>query len=165
MSPLRIFMLLWTAAALATGLPAMLLPGLLVQLFGAPAQSTLLLGSWGWLVVLSGLGVGLAARDPLRNILWVKVAILGFVVGAAYDLAHLLAGTVTLLAVAPEVAVYGLFAILFLRFYPRGPRLAPLNTRSPWGPLYTDIDHGGLFVKRGRLFAPYFLPLGKEEQK
>ena len=163
MTPLRLSMALYGILALASGLLAMLFPGPLAAL-GETQSNTFLLGSWGWLTALIGLGVLLASRDPIRHILWLRLALVSFLVGGAYDLFHYAAGTVSLSAIMLDLAAYLLFGGLFLLFYPRTPRMIPLNVQSSQGILYTDADQGGLFLQRNGIYVTYFLPLAEPAQ-
>ena len=112
MTLLRLSMALYGVLALASGLLAMLFPGPLAGL-GETQSNTFLLGSWGWLTALIGLGVLLASRDPIRHILWLRLALASFLVGGVYDLFHYLIGTVSLGAIALDLAAYLLFGGLF----------------------------------------------------
>lgn len=155
---LRLTMFAYGGLLLASGLVAALLPDRLAAFAGRESTNTFLLGSWGWLTALLGLGVLLAGRDPVRHILWVRLALFSFVLGAAYDLLHYLSGTVAFGVITLDLTAYLLFGALFLLFYPRAPRMAPLNVRVARGPLYTDLDYGGLFLRQSDAWVPYLLP-------
>lgn len=157
MRGLRITMYAWGGLMLVSGLVAMLFPGRIEAFAGKGATNTFLLGSWGWLEALLGLGVMMAGRDPIRHILWVRLAGINFGVSGAYDVLHYLAGTITLGVVALDLVAYAVFGLLFLAFYPRAPRMVPLGVHSTRGTLYTDIDRGGLFIRRGGIWLSYTL--------
>jgi hypothetical protein len=163
MTLLRLSMALYGILALASGLLAMLFPGPLAAL-GETQSNTFLLGSWGWLTALIGLGVLLASRDPIRHILWLRLALTSFLVGGVYDLFHYAAGTVSLGAILLDLAAYLLFGSLFLLSYPRTPRMVPLNIRAAQGLLYTDADQGGLFLQPNGAYVTYFLPVADPAQ-
>jgi hypothetical protein len=162
MTLLRLAMAAWGIFALIFGLAAMLFPGPIAAL-GQGATNTFLLGSWGWLTALLGLGLLLASKDPIRHILLLNLALIHFLVAGLYDLFHVFVGAIGLRAVAPDMAVYIVFGLLFLALYPRAPRMVPTYVRSPRGMLYTDADQGGLFLKQGDSYIAYFIPLSRQQ--
>lgn len=159
MTPLHISMATYGVLASVSGLFTMLFPGPLIALGGGAGNNTFLLGSWGWLTALIGLGILQASRDPIRHILWLRIALVSFAVGGAYDLFHLLVGTVGLGAIATDLIAYAIFGSLFLFFFPRTPRMVPVNVMASEGPLYTDADQGGLFLQQNETYVAYYLPL------
>ena len=158
MTGLRFSMFAWGGLLLVTGAATALLPDRLSDFAGRDYSNTFLLGSLGLANALWGLGILLAGRDPVRHIMWVRLAIVSLAAGAVYDLIHYVAGTVILGVIIPDLAAYALFGALFILFYPRAPRMVPINVQSFRGPLYTDADRGGLFIRRGDIWRPYFLP-------
>ena len=149
----------WGVLSVVLGLISMLFPGVIGSLGGA-STNTFLLGSWGWLTAILGFGVLSASRDPIRHILWLRIAILNFLIGGAYDILHVIADTVTLSAIALDLGAYSVFGILFLMFYPRAPRMLPLEVRTQHGTLHTNADEGGLFVREMETgeYVPYSPP-------
>jgi hypothetical protein len=149
----------WGVLSIAFGLVSMLFPGVIGSL-GEETTNTFLLGSWGWLTTVLGLGVLFASRDPVRHILWLRIAILSFAIGGAYDIAHVMADTIALGAILVDLAAYSIFGTLFAVFYPRAPRWMALDVRTPRGPLFTNADEGGVFFQDEETgaFAPYSPP-------
>ncbi len=149
----------WGVLSIAFGLISMLFPGAIGSL-GEETTNTFLLGSWGWLTAILGLGVLFASRDPVRHILWLRIAILSFVIGGTYDIAHVMADTVSFGSVLIDLAAYSIFGMLFVVLYPRAPRWMALDVRTPRGPLFTDADKGGVFFRDEEtgVFAPFSPP-------
>jgi hypothetical protein len=143
---LRASMSVWGAVSVTFGLVSMLFPGV-IGAIGDASTNTFLLGSWGWLTAVLGLGILFASRNPIRHVLWLKITIFSFVIGGLYDVAHVMAGTVTFGAITLDMAAYFIFGALFMGFYPRGPWMVSLELRTPQGTLHTDADSGGLFVR------------------
>ena len=148
-------MVSWGLLLIGTGTVVMVFPGPLGAL-GSGDTNTFLLGSWGWLTALMGLGVLLASRDPIRHILWLRIVTVACVVGAVYDLTHFVAGSASLGMIASDLIVFALFGTLFVAAYPRSPRIMSLDILSAEGMLYTDIDRGGLFVRSQDGLVAYF---------
>ena len=156
---LRLSMATWGVLSIAFGLVSMLFPGVIGSL-GEQATNTFLLGSWGWLTAVLGLGVLFASRDPVRHILWLRIAILSFAVGGAYNIAHVMADTASLSAILADLAAYSIFGTLFVVFYPKAPRWMALEVRTYRGPLFTNVDEGGVFFQDEKTgaFARYSPP-------
>ncbi len=143
---LRAAMITWGVLSITSGLVSTLFPGAIGALNEA-STNTFLLGSWGWLTAVLGFGVLFASIDPVRHILWIRVALLSFVVGGGYSLVHVVAGTVTLGAITVDLIAYAIFGLLFLALYPRSPRMVNLGVATRRGELHTDADEGGLFLR------------------
>ena len=143
---LRTAMIVWGLLSIASGLVSTLFPGAIGALSDA-RTNTFLLGSWGWLTTLLGLGILFASTDPIRHILWLRVALLSFLIGSVYNLVHVAAGTVTLGAVTVDLAAYSVFGAVFLALYPRSPRMVNLGVATRRGEMHTDADAGGLFLR------------------
>ena len=152
---LRVAMASLGLLSIGMGTLVMLFPGPLGAL-GSGDTNTFLLGSWGWLTALMGLGVLIASRDPIRHILWLRIVTLACVVGAVYDLTHYVAGSVTFGSIASDLIIFTLFGTLFVAAYPRSPRIMSLDVLCAQGMLYTDIDRGGLFVRSQDGLVSYF---------
>ena len=153
---LRAAMVAWGVLSITSGLVSALFPGAIGALSEA-STNTFLLGSWGWLTAVLGIGVLFASADPVRHILWLRVALLSFLVGGVYDLVHVTAGTVTLGAVTTDLIAYAVFGALFLALFPRSPRMVNLGVAARDGELHTDADRGGLFLRDAETGA--FVPL------
>ena len=156
---LQLSMATWGVLSIAFGLVSMLFPGVIGSL-GEQTTNTFLLGSWGWLTAVLGLGVLLASRNPVRHILWLRIAILSFAISGAYNIAHVMADTISLGAILVDLAAYSIFGTLFVVFYPRAPRWTALEVRTSRGPLFTNADEGGVFFQDEKTgaFAPYSPP-------
>ena len=79
------------------------------------------------LYLMSGLGVSfiapsvwliLASRDPIRNITWVKFAILWCVLSVVVSLYSIAQGSVSFSQAGFGIILDGVFAIAFFAFYP-----------------------------------------------
>jgi len=83
-----------------------------------------ILGLWGSVLVTMALGYAIAARDPVRHVVWVQVGIarggLECIVGAAY----LARGIVTFQQAGFGIALAALITLAYMVLYPResGPR-------------------------------------------
>jgi hypothetical protein len=74
--------------------------------------------SLGGLFVVGSVFIIIAARDPLRHILWVKYAIAWSLVGLALDLYSAILGYVTFSEAMGGIIIGAVFAAALLIFYP-----------------------------------------------
>ena len=157
---LRLVMGAFGLAAMAIGGVSALFPGPITELFGLSGASIVFIGLCGALLTALGLGSLLAARNPVRHLLWLKILI-GFLIGIALYAGLLYRGGV--IEPGPALLLVGLggvFAALLFVLFPRAPRLVSVRVRSPDGVLFTDPDQGGLFIgRRDGGFNPYVIRL------
>lgn len=97
-----------------------------------PPAVNYLLGLWGCALVSLGCGYLVAARHPVRQIIWVQIGIARGIFECAVGLIWLARGLVTWPQVGFGVVTAGLMAASYLALYPRGPRAiaSPGNSTS-----------------------------------
>lgn len=88
-----------------------------------PAVVNYLLGLWGCALVSLGCGYFVAARHPVRQVIWIQIGIARGVFECAVGLIWLARGLVTWPQVGFGVVLAGLMAVAYLALYPRGPRI------------------------------------------
>ncbi len=88
-----------------------------------PAAVTYMIGLWGCMLVTLGAGYWAAARNPLRNAVWVQVAIARGLAECALGIYYLARGTVTFQQAGFGVVLAGLITLGYVALYPRAPRL------------------------------------------
>ena len=142
---------------------AALFPRPIIELLNLEQVNVILLGLWGVMLAVLGLGALYANRNPIRHLLWLRMMIVFLFVIAGYaGLVYWGGGIERDTAIA--LVVIGIVpALLLLILFPRSPRLVSTRVRSPDGLLFTDPDDGGLFVRqRGGRFNPYVIRLPRE---
>ena len=160
---LRLTLLVLGVASIIIGVVSALFPRPILELLGLEQVNVILLGLCGVMLAVLGVGSFLAQRNPLRHILWLRLLIIflfGIAVyaGLVYWGGGISRDTAIVLAAAAIVP-----GVLLLILFPRAPRFASIRVRSPDGILYTDVDNGGLFVRRrGGAFNPYIIRLPRE---
>ena len=118
---LRVVMIVWAIIVILYGLAFIFVPEQLGAMSGfekGPAYvgylSALLGVSW----IVPAVFVIIAARDPLRNIMWVKFVTIWQVLSFAIDVYSLLRGFIDLSQGGVGLIIDAVFAVLFLIFYP-----------------------------------------------
>ena len=93
-----------------------------------PSGVNYLLGLWGCLFATMGFGYAVAAKNPIRHVVWIQMGIargiLEFVLGVAY----LARGVVSFSQAGFGILVAGLIAAAYIALYPRRPRLAAASS-------------------------------------
>ena len=160
---LRVTLMALAVSFMLVGVVTALFPRPIVDLLNLEQVNVILLGMWGAMLVLLGVGAFLANRDPIRHILWLRLTI-GFLFGIAVYAGLVYSGGGISRDTAILLAVIGIVpGALLLILFPRSPRLVSTRVRSPDGVLFTDADDGGLFVRRrSGTFNPYVIRLPRE---
>jgi hypothetical protein len=118
---LRVVLIVYGAILLAMGVVGIILPDQVAGMFGvegvtddiiymAMAVSVFSLVSGVWIIV--------AARDLLRNIIWVKFSITMAGLSAVLLAYSSIRGYIDFLQVLPALILWIVFVVLFLVFYP-----------------------------------------------
>lgn len=118
---LKIVMIIWGAIGILFGLAFIFAPIQLGDMFGfehGPASTLYLLGSLGVSIIAGSIFIIVAARDPIRHILWVKYAIVVSLLSLAIALYSLVQGFVTFSQVGMDIIMFAVFAAAFLALYP-----------------------------------------------
>ena len=160
---LRLALMVLAVAFIITGVASALFPRPIIELLDLGQVNVILLGLWGVMLALLGVGAFLANRNPIRHILWLRLTI-GFLFGIAVYAGLVYWGGGISRDTAIVLAVVGIVpAVLLFILFPRSPRFVSTRVRSPDGVLFTDADDGGLFVRqRGGTFNPYVIRLPRE---
>ncbi len=160
---LRLTLMVLAVVFIIIGVVSALFPRPIIELLDLGQVNVILLGLWGVMLALLGVGAFLANRNPIRHILWLRLMI-GFLFGIAVYAGLVYWGGGISRDTAIVLAVIGIVpGVLLLILFPRSPRFVSTRVRSPDGVLFTDADDGGLFVRqRGGTFNPYVIRLPRE---
>jgi len=118
---LKVTMIVWGVIGILFGLAYIFIPTQLGEMFGfekGPAHGYAMLASLGGSFIAVSVFVIAAARDPLRNISWVKFAILYSLVGLVMELYSVIRGYVDFAQAGMGIILWAIFAAAFLVFYP-----------------------------------------------
>jgi hypothetical protein len=126
---LKVTMIVWGVLHILMGLAFIFIPQQLGQMFGYAAEGPeyilSFLASLGVGMLVPGIFVMVAARDPIKHIWWVKFAILTAVLTLVVELYSIIIGYVTFNQASQGIILPAVFIVAFLIFYPwRGPREA-----------------------------------------
>ena len=99
-----------------------------------PPAVNYLLGLWGCALVSLGCGYLVAARHPVRQVIWVQIGIARGLFECAVGLIWLARGLVTWPQVGFGVVLAGMLAVAYFALYPRGPRLVKSARGATPGP-------------------------------
>jgi multisubunit Na+/H+ antiporter MnhF subunit len=119
---LRIFIFIWAVTGTLFGLGFILAPeqmDKMVGFEGAPAYVSYFLGLLGVIYVVTSVFVVIAARDPLKNIRWIQMAIAWTALDALIALYYIIRGNVTFSQAGFVIIIDIIFTIAFLVLYPR----------------------------------------------
>lgn len=122
---LKITMAVFGAVLAIEGILDIVLPGPRAAGIGlgdCASRAPLALAILGTTWLVAGLWIMIAARDPLRHLLWVKFALtlpLGLLLALA---GTALRGHVAFRQIAVDIVFNAIFFVLFLVLYPRGAR-------------------------------------------
>ena len=160
---LRVTLMALGGAFIVIGVICALFPRPVVELLDLEQVNVIVLGMWGAMLFLLGVGAFLANRNPIRHILWLRLTI-GFLFGIALYAGLVYWGGGISGNTAIVLAVIGVVpGVALVILFPRSPRFVSTRVRSPDGVLFTDADDGGLFVRqRGGTFNPYVIRLPRE---
>ena len=84
-----------------------------------PVAVGYLIGSWGCVFATMALGYAVAAKDPLRHLIWVQVGIARGALECIFGLVYLARGIVTFQQGGFGVIVAALITLAYLVLYPR----------------------------------------------
>ncbi|HEX8873661.1 MAG TPA: hypothetical protein VF780_03460 [Nitrosospira sp.] len=118
---LKISMIAWAVIGFLYALVFILFPNQLLGMFGVspvPNYVQFFMVLLGNAYILSGIFVILAARDPLKHILWVQLAMAWAVLDLVASLVFIIRGNLTFLQAGNAVIVDIIILAAFLIFYP-----------------------------------------------
>jgi hypothetical protein len=131
LTPLR-YLLFWDAALLIVlGAALILMPSEVQRIFhfnDRPAAMNYILGLWGCVLASLGLGYLVAAKDPVKNLVWVQVGIVRGALECILGLVYLARGLATFQQAGMAIVLTGLIAFGYVAFYPRGRSAAPAGS-------------------------------------
>lgn len=118
---LRIAMIVWAAIGILYGLVFLFVPETLYARLGlenSPASVPFFLAELGIACIVPSVFFILAARDPLKNILWVQWAIAWSILDLACNLFYLIRGNINFGLAGPGMILDIVFVVAFLVLYP-----------------------------------------------
>ncbi|MFC1961635.1 hypothetical protein ACFLWN_01105 [Chloroflexota bacterium] len=121
--PLKVTMIVYAVIGIVLGLAFFFVPHQLSAMLGheagaGPASAPALAAELGVGFVAAGIFLIIAARDPLKHILWVKYAIVFAILLLAALLYSLILGYFNLSQAGTGLIIHAVFAIALLVFYP-----------------------------------------------
>ncbi len=119
---LKVTMIVYAVVGLLFGLAYIFVPRQLGAMFGhegGPAFVYSLAAAFGVCLVAVGIFLIIAARDPIKHILWVKYAIVFAILSFAAELYSFILGRITLETALTPIILHAVFAAGLLAFYPR----------------------------------------------
>ena len=119
--PLKVTMIVYAVIGIGFGLAWIFVPRQLTALFGqesVPALAAALAAQLGVSFVSACIFLIIAARDPLKHILWVKFAIVFAILMLAAELSSVIIGHVTLGQAGTTIIIHAIIAAALLAFYP-----------------------------------------------
>ncbi len=118
--PLKVTMIVYAVIGIVFGLAYIFIPRQLGAMFGHEVASVSdLAAPFGVCLVAVGIFLIIAARDPLKHILWVKYAIVFAILSLAAELYSFILGYMTLESALTPIIIHAVFAAGLLAFYPR----------------------------------------------
>ncbi len=118
---LKVTMIVWGIIGILYGLAYVFIPNQYGDMFGfekTPEYVLGLIASLGGCFIAVAVFIIAAARDPLRNISWVKFAILFSVLNLVTESYSVIRGYVDFAQAGMGIILYAIFAAAFLVFYP-----------------------------------------------
>ncbi len=119
--PLKVTMIVYAVIGIVFGLVYIFVPRQLAAMFGhetGPAGVTELAATVGVSLVAVGIFLIIAARDPIKHILWVKYAIVLAILSLAAQLYSFILGYINLEAALTPIIIHAIIAAALLAFYP-----------------------------------------------
>ena len=119
--PLKVTMIVYAVIGILFGLGYIFVPRQLAAMFGhdaLPALAGALAAVLGASFVSACIFLIIAARDPLKHILWVKYAIVFAILMLAAELYSVIMGYLTLGQAGTAIIIHAVFAAALLAFYP-----------------------------------------------
>ena len=120
--PLKVTMIVYAVIGIVFGLAYIFVPRQLAAMFGhesLPALAAALAVVLGASFVAPCIFLIIAARDPLKHILWVKFAIVFAILMLAAEIYSVIMGYNTLGQAGTGIIIHAVFAVGLLAFYPR----------------------------------------------
>ena len=118
---LRVVMVVYGAILLVMGLGGLIFPDQISGLFGIEEVTGVIIYLTAIVSTFSiaiGIWLIIAGRDPVGNIYWVKFAITKVVLFVVVELYLIFQGYIDFNQIAVGIILDGVFAVLFLAFYP-----------------------------------------------
>ena len=118
---LRVVMIIWATISILLGLVYIFMPTQFADMVGfehGPISTLYLLAMLGVTFVAIGAFLIIAARDPLKNILWVQFAIAWAVLAVAIEAYSIGRGFVSFAQIGTGVIIDSVFAVALLALYP-----------------------------------------------
>ena len=119
--PLKVTMIVYAVIGIVSGLAYIFVPRQLAAMFGfeaGPASVAALTAALGVSFVAACIFLIIAARDPLKHILWVKYAIVLAILSLAAQLYSFILGYINLEAALTPIIIHAIIAAALLAFYP-----------------------------------------------
>jgi len=119
--PLKVTMIVYAVIGILFGLAYIFVPRQLGAMFGhesMPAVAAALAAALGASFVAACIFLIIAARDPLKHILWVKYAIVFAILMLAAELYSVIIGYLTLGQALTAIIIHAIIAAALLAFYP-----------------------------------------------
>jgi hypothetical protein len=118
---LKVVMIVWAVVGILFGLGFVFAPNQLGSMFGfekGPAYVPYFLALLGIAYIVGGVFVIIVARDPLKNIMWVQLAIAWSLLDAIAALCFIIRGNVNFSQAGMVPIIDVIFVVAFLVFYP-----------------------------------------------
>ena len=118
---LRVTMIVYAVIGILFGLAYILIPHQLADMFGyeeGPAHVAAFAVALGISFVAACYFIIIAARDPIKHILWVKYAIVFAILMFTAELYSFIKGYLTLGQAGMGIIMHAVFAVALLIFYP-----------------------------------------------
>ena len=119
--PLKVTMIVYAVIGILFGLAYIFIPRQLGAMFGheaGPAYVAALAAALGVSFVSVCIFLIIAARDPIKHILWVKYAIVFAILSLAAYLYSVILGNTTLGQALTPIIIHAIIAAALLAFYP-----------------------------------------------
>jgi hypothetical protein len=129
--PLKVTMIVYGILGILFGLTFIFIPKQMGEWFNAPTINDpyainnihYMMASFGLATIAAAVFVIMASRDPIKNILWVKFAIVWALFGVVEVVYGLARGYVDFSQEGVALIIHVIFAALFFAFYPwRAPK-------------------------------------------
>ena len=118
---LKVAMIVFGAIGILHGLTLIFIPEQLGAMMGyakGPAYVAYFLAMLGICVIVPSAFLIVAARDPLKHIMWVQFAIAWAILAVAVDVYSIMRGFVAFEQAGMSVIIDAVFAVAFLALYP-----------------------------------------------
>jgi hypothetical protein len=118
---LKVAMIIWAAIAILIGLAYIFIPRQLGEMGGfekAPVWVEYILALLGVCYIAAGSFIIVAARDPLKHIMWVQFAIAVAILNVVVEASSMSRGLVTFSQEGMPLIINAVFAVALLALYP-----------------------------------------------